>query len=569
MSKDHVVDGILLQCMHEAAAQFFVNMATKGASTARDVPLRLYLLLPPDFYDVSLFERNPELEEVKTSVRARIVARMEDAGREAEQTLEREYTRLLMTDKMMRQNVEFSPIVQCTAPAPLYEYVSQILKPADPPYEYFYQSLKPVEPVDEYGFPLPEPVKWPLLNFRYVINNGEYAVPHSSWHNSRYARVLRWQAFMRMVDMVLARDELLTDQTKVYEWSSQLHMHDPTNHNVSRHGINILPKYRYRSAGSREGVTDDNETIITAVVNLSYDRTLALKDSSSTTKILPGEMYIYERADGKTGKLVAEKRENKEFAVNMNPFLYMQCSIIVAKEATKRADSLTKMAVENGNLLQIAGVFRSNLYRGTQSYTDRGDYVNFMYKPRAVIESPLIYPVFRDNRIMLQRTALYEWFNLPMIITRATSSTLHWAVPYTPQPTYSDKAYKGFDTQRIMMDPRSEGMAEIIRNLSEAQTPLRGADAMYAPVTGKEAFAAEMKRRNLEVKLLYPVYLPPTRSLFLLDGFNNEYDQAILRDLLNVSEYEIARMMGATRLNTAYIKRTPEAYEKIVKTLNQ
>ena len=554
-----MVDGILLQCMHESAAQFFVDLAGREAPTARDVPLRLYLLLPPDFYDVSLFDRDPDMDKLKQQLMTRIVEKL-SLEEERADLHTGSYMRLLVADKMLRQNVEFSPIVQCTAPAPLYDYTTAT-------------GPVPSGPVNEYGFPMPETVKWPLLNFRYMLNNGEYAVPHSSWHNSRYARILRSQAFIRMVDMACMK---IGDVGKVYEWSSQLHLHDPTNHNVSRHGIVILPKYRYRSPTSKEGETDDNETIITAVVNLSYDRTLVTKwngpQPPPESKVGPGEMFIYERGDGRTGRLLAEKRKNRELATNMNPFMYMQCSIIVVGGGTRRPDSLVKLAVENGNILQVAGVFRSNLYRGSQAYTDRGDYVNFMYKPRSVIESPAIYPIFRDHRIMLQRAALYEWFNLPMIVAKEEvegPQGLRWSVPYTPQPTYSDKAYKGFDTQRILLDPHAEGTSEIIRNLSEAQTPLKPADAMYTLVTGKEAFAAEMKRRNFEVKLLYPIYLPPTRSLFLMDGFNNEYDQSILRDLLNVTEYEIARMMGATRLNNAYIKRTPEAYEKIVNSLNQ
>jgi hypothetical protein len=571
LPRQFFVDSVLQQCMYDASTQFFVELAQHAPPNEREIPLRLYLSLPPGFYDVPFLQHDEAAEALVGVLRVQVQAHLKAGGRgrmDGEPAWK--YARILGEDKMLRQNVEFSPLTQCAVPAPQFQFddASGLIIPA------------PVE--DENKFPVPEIVKWPLLHLRYVIQNSEFAVPHASWHNSRLARVLRWRAYIRMVFATLETPGLVGEDTKIYEWPSQFNIHDPINGNVSRHGVRMFPKYTYRALdgtlGGAKGTVDDNESVLTTIINMSYDRKLrsAWTPTPENPEVIiePGEMHTYQRhpADGgdKNMRFLVMKRDKDEIAADTNPLPFMQCSLIVHKKKNANANSLTKWAVENGNILQVAGVFRSNLYKGSQSYTDRGDYVHFMIKPRAVIESSVNYPIFRDNRIFLQREAFYNVFNMPTVIAKPLSGEngARFAILYTARPAYSIKAYKDFSTQRTVLDSRTgSDMHELVFDFSEPQTPLKPTDAMFLAGVGanKEAFAREMAARQLIPDMLYPAYFPPTRSFFALQGFQDDYDQYILRDLLTVSEYEIARMMGAVKLDKTYIKRTPEVYAKFAR----
>jgi hypothetical protein len=588
LPREQFVDGVFQQCMHDAAAQFFADAAARRPMALREVPLRIYLGLPPGFWDIPLFGRDEHLEEKQEAMRERVRQRLESGARyalteeeEEDRARARDYARILSTDKMLRQNVEFAPLTQCAVPAPRFEWVND--------------GLNRVNYEDEDGFPLPETIKWPLLHFRYVFQNTDFSLPHSSWHNSRMARSLRWQAFVRMVYAILNTPDVLSDGSKIYEWPSQLNMHDPMNNNAARHGVRVFPQYIYKNrdvTSPQKGVVDNNEVVLTTVINLSYDRTFKSNwpttENDPEVRVAPGDMHIYQRNTdpSKNRRLIAQKHTDNEVMADTSPFPYMQCSIVVVKEPGKNPDSLTRLAVENGNMLQIGGVFKNHLYKGTQSYTDRGDYVHFMIKPRGVIESPLIYPIFRDNRLFLQRPAFYRVFNMPTIIAKPKPvqrdedvnpfeafgrgapqpAGAHFNIPYMPLPMYSDKAYKSFDTQRVAVGtvPGKE-VHEVVRGVSEPQTALKPNDAMYLPTKNKEELTYEFNTRGLIPELLYPLVFPPTRSFFGLEGFTSAYDEAILMDLVGVSEYEIARMMGGVRLNKSYVKRTAEAYERLSK----
>jgi hypothetical protein len=373
-----------------------------------------------------------------------------------------------------------------------------------------------------------------------------------------------------MVFAVLETPNMVGTDTKMYEWPSQLNIHDPINGNVSRHGVRVFSKYTYR--GAPRGKMDDNEYVLTTIINMSYDRRLKSAwiptPENPEVTIEPGEMHTYERrapAGGdKNMRFIVLKRYKDELAADTNPFPYMQCSLIVHKEKNTNAESLVKWAVENGNILQVAGVFRGNLYKGSQSYTDRGDYAHFMIKPRGIIESSVLYPAFRDNRIFLQREAFYNVFNLPTILMKTIQPAgAHFAIPYYAEGEYCDKAYKSVDTQKMTFNSRDPKFGEQVQEMNEAQVQLKPTDPMYEFIAdGPREYIRKLKARDLVPQFLYPVYFPPTRSFLALEGYQNEYDQSILQDLSTVSDYEIARMMGAAGLDDAYTKKTPEIFKK-------
>jgi hypothetical protein len=432
------------------------------------------------------------------------------------------------------------------------------------------------------------------MSFPYIIQNTDYNLPHASWHNSRFARSLRWQAFTRLVDhavdvLGVARDD---DKVKMYECPSVLGMHDPQYETSVKHGVKIYPKLTYAKRASRSDTfQDDNEVVFTAIINLSYDRTLRSSWTPTAddplVELAPGGIYIYERrpAGGdKNRRLLPMKHPGSaELIADASPFLYMQCSLVVVKDISKATNeiSVTRWAIENGNILQIAGVFRNILHKGAQTPTDRGEYTRFMTHPRMLIESEAVYHSFRDNRIFLQRAAVYNNFNLPFVIARPRPSQEEQrnpfersavepegervAFPYQTESAYTEKAYQSFDVQRKAF----ETSEAIKKACCEAQTPLKTDDPMYVAAATPAEFAQEVRGKyKLQPQFLYPVCLPPTRSFFALREFRNDYDEAILQDLLTVSEYEIARMMGATRLKSdTYQKRTPEAFKKISQAL--